>query len=93
MGLAPLVVEELYRQVAELTSTGVSILVVEQFAGFVLDVADQVAVLVNGEIRAAGPPAEMAERLQGAYLGAPDPMPMTPMPMTSMPMTQGAMDD
>ena len=31
-----------------------SILVVEQFAGFVLDVADQVALMINGEIRAAG---------------------------------------
>ena len=71
MGLAPLVVEELYGQVAELTKTGVSILVVEQFAGFVLGVADQVAVMVNGEIRSAGRPDEMAAQLQGAYLGAP----------------------
>jgi branched-chain amino acid transport system ATP-binding protein len=70
MGLAPLVVEELYGQVAQLTSRGVSILVVEQFAGFVLDVADQVALMINGEIRAVGPPADMADQLQAAYLGA-----------------------
>jgi branched-chain amino acid transport system ATP-binding protein len=71
MGLAPQVVEQLYTQVKSITRTGVAILLVEQFAAFVLDVADQVAVMVNGEIRAAGRPAEMASQLQGAYLGAP----------------------
>jgi branched-chain amino acid transport system ATP-binding protein len=70
MGLGPMVVEELYGQVKTLTERGTPILLVEQFAGFVLDVADQVAVLVNGEIRAAGRPSEMADLLQGAYLGA-----------------------
>jgi branched-chain amino acid transport system ATP-binding protein len=70
MGLGPMVVEELYAQVKTLTERGVPILLVEQFAAFVLDVADQVAVLVNGEIRAAGRPAEMADLLHGAYLGA-----------------------
>jgi branched-chain amino acid transport system ATP-binding protein len=70
MGLGPIVVEELYAQVKTLTERGVAILLVEQFAAFVLDVADQVAVLVNGEIRAAGRPAEVAGLLQGAYLGA-----------------------
>ncbi|MGK2947945.1 MAG: ABC transporter ATP-binding protein, partial [Acidimicrobiales bacterium] len=70
MGLAPLVVEQLYGQVKEITRTGVAILLVEQFAAYVLDVADQVAVMVNGEIRAAGRPSEMASQLQGAYLGA-----------------------
>jgi len=69
MGLAPMVVEELYGEVAAITSTGVAILVVEQFASFVLAVADQVAVMINGEIRAAGRPEEMADQLQGAYLG------------------------
>ncbi|MFP5255214.1 MAG: ABC transporter ATP-binding protein [Acidimicrobiia bacterium] len=69
MGLAPMVVEELYGQVAAITETGVAILVVEQFASFVLGVADQVAVMINGEIRAAGRPEEMASQLQGAYLG------------------------
>jgi len=71
MGLAPMVVEELYAQVAAITATGVAILVVEQFASFVLGVADQVAVMINGEIRAAGRPEEMAGQLHGAYLGGP----------------------
>jgi branched-chain amino acid transport system ATP-binding protein len=70
MGLAPLVVDQLYAQVKTITERGVAILLVEQFASFVLDVADQVAVLVQGEIRAAGRPEDMAGLLQGAYLGA-----------------------
>lgn len=71
MGLAPMVVEELYREVAAIAETGVAILLVEQFASFVLGVADQVAVMINGEIRAAGRPEDMAGQLQGAYLGGP----------------------
>ena len=39
MGLAPLVVEQLYEQVAAMARSGVSVLVVEQFAGVVLGVA------------------------------------------------------
>lgn len=70
MGLAPMVVEDLYGQVAAVTETGVAILVVEQFAAAVLGVADQVAVMTHGEIRAAGRPEDMAGQLQGAYLGA-----------------------
>ncbi len=69
MGLAPIVVEQLYVQVAAITATGVAILLVEQFAGHVLGVADQVAVMVHGQIRAAGRPNEMAAQLSGAYLG------------------------
>ncbi|MDZ7675097.1 MAG: ABC transporter ATP-binding protein [Acidimicrobiales bacterium] len=69
MGLAPIIVEQLYEQVAAVTAGGVGILLVEQFAGHVLDVADQVAVMVNGRIRAAGRPHEMAEALSGVYLG------------------------
>ena len=52
MGLAPLIVEELYGIVAEIAREGVSILVVEQFARTVLGVADVAAIMVNGRIRA-----------------------------------------
>lgn len=69
MGLAPIIVEQLYEQVAAITARGVAILLVEQFAGPLLGVADQVAVMVHGRIRAAGRPDEMADQLSGAYLG------------------------
>jgi branched-chain amino acid transport system ATP-binding protein len=69
MGLAPLVVEGLYEKVREIAREGVSVLVVEQFARVVLDVADRAAIMVNGTIRAIGPPAVLEQDLQSAYLG------------------------
>jgi branched-chain amino acid transport system ATP-binding protein len=69
MGLAPLVVEGLYEKVREIAREGVSILVVEQFASVVLDVADRAAIMVNGTIKAIGQPEVLADQLQGAYLG------------------------
>jgi branched-chain amino acid transport system ATP-binding protein len=69
MGLAPLVVEQLYEQVASLASTGVSVLVVEQFAGVVLGVAHRAAIMLNGAIAEVGPPSEIQHKLSSAYLG------------------------
>jgi branched-chain amino acid transport system ATP-binding protein len=69
MGLAPLIVEELYAQVAAIAAAGVSIVVVEQFARTVLGVADLAVVLVHGRISAVGPPAEIEADLTSAYLG------------------------
>lgn len=76
MGLAPLIVEELYGQVAAIASSGVSIVVVEQFAHAVLGVADRAAILVNGRIQAIGTPAEIEGDLSRAYLGARPPTPV-----------------
>ncbi|MCP4433987.1 MAG: ABC transporter ATP-binding protein [Actinomycetia bacterium] len=70
MGLAPLVVEELYGIVAQIARSGTSILVVEQFARTVLGVADLAAVMVNGLVRAVGRPDEIENELSAAYLGA-----------------------
>ncbi|HBX77702.1 MAG TPA: ABC transporter ATP-binding protein [Acidimicrobiaceae bacterium] len=69
MGLAPLVVEELYGIVAQIAHSGVSILVVEQFARTVLGVADYAAIMVHGQVRAIGSPAEIEQELSAAYLG------------------------
>jgi branched-chain amino acid transport system ATP-binding protein len=69
MGLAPLVVEQLYQQVATLARTGVSVLVVEQLAGVVLGVADRAAIMVHGAIAEVGAPAEIEAKLSSAYLG------------------------
>ena len=70
MGLAPLIVESLYEKVAEIARSGVSILVVEQFAKLVLDVADEAAIMVQGRVAATGPPKELAGELSSAYLGS-----------------------
>ena len=70
MGLAPLIVEELFTQVAAIAATGVSIVVVEQFAHAVLAVADLAAVLVQGRLGALGSPHDIEAQLSAAYLGA-----------------------
>lgn len=69
MGLAPIIVEELYEIVAQVAREGVSILVVEQFASTVLGVADIAAVLVHGRVARIGSPAELEDELSKAYLG------------------------
>ena len=69
MGLAPLIVEELYEIVASIARTGVSILVVEQFARTVLGVADYAAIMLHGRVTAVGQPADIAPELEAAYLG------------------------
>jgi branched-chain amino acid transport system ATP-binding protein len=69
MGLAPMVVEELYGLVAGVAREGVSILVVEQFARTVLAVADHAAIMTGGRIQFAGPPHEIEQALSSAYLG------------------------
>jgi branched-chain amino acid transport system ATP-binding protein len=69
MGLAPLVVTELYDVLARLAEEGMTILLVEQFARTALSIADYAAVLVHGRIQAVGQPADL-EDVAGAYLGA-----------------------
>lgn len=69
MGLAPLIVEELYERVAELAAQGISILVVEQFAQAVLGVSTVASIMLHGRITRTGNPAEIAEELTEAYLG------------------------
>ena len=69
MGLAPLVVEELYAQVGSLARTGISVLVVEQFARVVLGVADRAAIMLHGCVTDVGAPHEIESKLSSAYLG------------------------
>jgi branched-chain amino acid transport system ATP-binding protein len=69
MGLAPLIVGELYETVAGIAETGVSILVVEQFARTALRVADYAAVMVGGRIVATGEPEEINEKMSDVILG------------------------
>ena len=68
MGLAPVVVQQLYEIVAQVAAGGVAILVVEQFARSVLAVADRAAVLMPGKIVREGEPATLEEELSAGYL-------------------------
>jgi branched-chain amino acid transport system ATP-binding protein len=59
-GLAPLVVEEVYRILTELKQSGVAILLVEQNALLALKIAERAYVLDSGRVVHAGPAAELA---------------------------------
>jgi branched-chain amino acid transport system ATP-binding protein len=69
MGLAPLIVDQLYDAVRTISADGVTILIVEQFAAAVLDVADTAAVMVNGRVVLTGSPKEVEADLSNVYLG------------------------
>jgi branched-chain amino acid transport system ATP-binding protein len=69
MGLAPMIVGQIYETVAGLVAEGISVLVAEQFARTVLPIADLAAVMLNGRITAVGSPADIAADLSTAYLG------------------------
>ena len=71
LGLAPLIVREIFRIVADLRRTGVSILLVEQNARAALQVADYGYVLETGEIALEGPAQDLATnpKVVETYLG------------------------
>jgi branched-chain amino acid transport system ATP-binding protein len=71
MGLAPLLVRQIFEIVADIHRRGATILLVEQNARMALQVAQQAYVLERGEVALQGPGAELAKdpRLQAAYLG------------------------
>ncbi|WP_042693875.1 ABC transporter ATP-binding protein [Azospirillum sp. B506] len=71
LGLAPLIVREIFRIIAELRRRGVSILLVEQNARAALQVADYAYVLENGAVKMHGEARELAAdpRIVESYLG------------------------
>ena len=71
MGLAPILVEEVFRIIADLKSRGVTMLLVEQFAAAALKVADYGYVLENGRISVHGEAASLRDdpAVKAAYLG------------------------
>ncbi len=72
MGLAPILVEEVFRIISRLKSEGVTMLLVEQFAAAALAVADYGYVLENGHISVHGPATQLRDdpAVKAAYLGA-----------------------
>lgn len=71
LGLAPLIVKEIFRTVAELRDSGVSVLLVEQNARAALQIADYGYVIENGAVTLEGPAAELAANpsVIDTYLG------------------------
>jgi len=75
LGLAPVVVEQLYDLFGELRKEGLAVLVVEQYVELALDFADRAYVLEKGRVAVAGDAAELAAspELVEVYLsGAPE---------------------
>lgn len=71
MGLAPLLVKEVFEVIVRLKDGGVPILLVEQNARAALAIADHAYVLETGRVSLSGPASELAadERVRSAYLG------------------------
>ena len=72
MGLAPILVEQIFDIIRSLHKAGTTILLVEQNAKMALAVSDRAYVLETGTISMEGPAAELAadDRVRKAYLGA-----------------------
>jgi branched-chain amino acid transport system ATP-binding protein len=71
MGLAPVIVQEVFRTIRRLKEEGTTMLLVEQFAKAALDVADHAYVMERGRIAIEGTPEQLRtdERVLTAYLG------------------------
>jgi len=71
MGLAPVIVQEVFRTIRRLKQEGMTMLLVEQFAKQALGVADYAYVMERGRIAIEGKPADLRrdERMLAAYLG------------------------
>lgn len=71
LGLAPLVVRELYAMISRIREQGVTILLVEQSAAVALEVADYAYVLESGNLKLSGKPDELKslEDVKRIYLG------------------------
>jgi len=72
MGLAPVIVEEVFAIINRLKETGITLLLVEQMAKRALEVADYAYVMERGRIVVEGKPADLQkdERVLSAYLGS-----------------------
>jgi branched-chain amino acid transport system ATP-binding protein len=71
LGLAPIIVADIFRTISELRTSGVSVLLVEQNAQAALKIADRAYVMELGEFVLSGPAAEIAanDRVAASYLG------------------------
>jgi branched-chain amino acid transport system ATP-binding protein len=74
LGLAPIVVDEVYATLARIRDAGTTLLIVEQHVHHALAIADDAIVLVKGEVAYSGPVSELGD-LQARVFGAADSQP------------------
>lgn len=71
MGLAPILIQQIFAIIAQIVADGTAVLLVEQNAGQALEIAHRAYVMESGEITLSGPAANLAAdpRVRAAYLG------------------------
>ena len=71
LGLAPLIVEELFKKIVEINRQGIPILLIEQNARLALEVSDYAYIMEQGKIKFEGNSKDLQsdERILQAYLG------------------------
>lgn len=71
MGLAPILVKEIFKIIEDIHAQGTTVLLVEQNARMALSIADRAYVLETGKIALSGTGEELSnsEEIQKAYLG------------------------
>jgi len=74
LGLAPLVIDQVYENLKRLNENGLTLLIVEQSTGRIMNLASRIYVLRNGKIVLHGTPAELSDgnQLDTAYFGFSD---------------------
>ena len=71
LGLAPVIIKDIYQAVPKIKKTGASIIVVEQDIGQALKVADRVYCMMEGRVTLTGTPQDLSrEAIHNAYFGA-----------------------
>ena len=70
LGLAPVVVRDLYAALPRIISAGTTVVLVEQDITLALDVADRAYCLLEGRVSLTGPPADLSrDAITSAYFG------------------------
>ena len=73
LGLAPIVIDEVYATLAAIRESGTSMLIVEQHVGHALDLCDRVVVMDHGAVRWEGPPAQAVDQVVSQLFDGPTP--------------------
>jgi branched-chain amino acid transport system ATP-binding protein len=69
MGLAPVIVDEIYAFLRSVVTAGTSLLLVEQYVARALDIADSAVVLTKGRVVFDGPPSDVRDEVFEHYMG------------------------
>jgi branched-chain amino acid transport system ATP-binding protein len=69
LGLAPIVIDEVYRTLGEVRNAGASVLLIEQYVHHALSLADRVVLLDKGQVAFDGPSDELGDRAEQVIAG------------------------